>query len=202
MKLTIKILGIALLAVLAVAAVGGGIAFAQTQTPTTGFGPGWMMGGFTQTDDSRGWMNSMHQWMNASGGMHTFVWNALTEKLGLTSDELAAEVSNGKTIAQVAEEKGVSRADLIATLETAHKAALAQAVAAGYLTQEQADGILAQMAAHYEWMLDNAGAGYGIRGGRGAMLGRFGQPGSSGQFVPGGCHGSWNNGTSNPQTNP
>jgi hypothetical protein len=31
------------------------------------------------------------------------------------------------------------------------------------------------MAGRYEWMLDNAGAGYGIRGGRGAMMGAFGR---------------------------
>jgi hypothetical protein len=113
----------------------------------------------------------MHQWMNANGGMHTFVWNALAEKLGLTSDELTTEVNSGKTIAQIAEEKGVSRTDLVATLEAAHKDSLTQAVTDGYLTQEQADGILSQMAGRYEWMLDNAGAGYGMMGGRGGMMG-------------------------------
>jgi hypothetical protein len=212
----IKILGIALVAVLALVALGAGVAFAQTQTPNTGFGPGWMMGGngqttgygpgmmggYAQNGDSWEGMNSMHQWMGASGGMHTFVWNALSEKLGLTSEELYAEVNSGKTIAQIAEEQGVSRADLIATLETAHQESLAQAVTDGALTQEQADSILAQMAGRYEWMLDNMGRGTGMMGGRGGMMGRYGQPGSGGQFAPGGCHGNWAGGTTNQQPRP
>jgi hypothetical protein len=141
----------------------------------------------------------MHQWMTASGGMHTFVWEALAEKLGLTSDGLYAEVNSGKTIAQIAEEKGVSRADLVATLETAHKDSLAQAVSDDYLTQEQADSILIQMTGRYEWMLDNAGGGYGMmggNGGRGGMMGGFyGQQNGNGQFTPGACHGNWNGST-------
>jgi hypothetical protein len=62
---------------------------------------------------------------------------------------------------------------------------LAQAVADGALTQEQADAMLSQMVGNYEWMLDNMGtsAGYGMMGGY------SGQQGSNGQFGPGGCHG-------------
>ena len=225
MNKTIKIFGIVFVAVLALAALGAGIAFAQTPTPTSGFGPGWMMGGsgqtgygpgmmggrggmmngYAQNGDGWEWMNAMHEWMTTSGGMHTFVWNALSETLDLTSDELYAEVSSGKTIAQVAEEKGVSRTDLVAALETAHKDSLTQAVTDSYLTQEQADSILTQMAGRYEWMLDNAGAGYGMMGGyggRGGMMGGFyGQPNGSGQFTPGACHGNWN-GNTNAQPKP
>ena len=159
-----------------------------------------MMGGYAQGGDSWEWMNAMHQWMGASGGMHTFVREALADAFGLTSDELTAEVGGGKTLAQIAEEKGVSRTDLLAILETAHQDALAQAVADGYLTQEQADSILAQMAGRYELMIDNAG--YGMMAGRGGMMGHHGQSGSSGQFAPGGCHGNWNNSTDNQPTNP
>jgi hypothetical protein len=212
----IKILGIALIAVLVLAALGAGVAFARTQTPNTGFSPGWMMGGngqtgygsgmmggrggmmsgFTQNGDDWEWMNSMHQWMTASGGMHTFVWNALAEKLGLTNDELYAEVNSGKTIAQIAEEKGVSRADLVAALETAHQTSLAQAVTDGALTQEQADSILAQMAGRHEWMLDNMGSG-------GMMSGQYGAGGMmNGLTGAGGCHGNWNDGSTNQQPKP
>jgi len=83
-------------------------------------------------------------------------------------------LKSGKTLAALAEEKGLDRADLVAELESAHQAGLAQAVADGVLTQEQADAMLSQMAGRYEWMLDNlgAGAGYGMMGGRGGMMGR------------------------------
>jgi hypothetical protein len=205
----IKILGIALVAVLALAALGAGVGLAQTQTPNTGFSPGWMMGGNGQTGYSSGmmggrggmisgyaqngdgweWMNVMHQWMTTSGGMHTFVWDALAEKLGLSSEELYAEVNSSKTIAQIAEDKNLSRADLVAALETAHQTSLAQAVTDDYLTQDQADSILTQMVGHYEWMLDNMGRG-GMTGGQvGNMM--DGQYGAGGMMngQAGGCHG-------------
>lgn len=186
MNNTIKIFAIALVAVLALTALAAGVAFAQSPAPFTGFGPGWMMGGFAQGGDGWEWMNSMHQWMTTSGGMHTFIWNTLAEKLGLTSDELYAEVNNGKTIAQIAEEKGISRADLVSALETAHQESLAQAVSDGVLTQAQADTILAQMSGRYEWMLDNMGGG------------RI----SGAPYGPGGCHGNWSGSTTSQQPRP
>lgn len=205
-----KLFGIGLVAVLAVAALGAGIAFAQTLTHNNGNGLGWMMNGNTrngngyrmmgsnrqtgsgmmsgnaQNGSGWEWMDTMHEWMTTSGGMHTFVWNILAEKFGLTSIELYGQVNNGKTITQIAEEKGVSRADLIAALETAHQNSLAQAVTDGTLTQEQADSILAQMAGRYEWMLDNMG--------NGNMMG--------GQYGAGGCHGNWNGSPTNQQPKP
>lgn len=195
----IKIFGITLFAVLALAALGAGVAFAQSSTPNAGFG--WMMGGNGQTGYGSGMMggrggmmsgydsgsmSAMHEWMNASGGMHTYVWNALAEKLGLTSDELTAEVNSGKTIAQIAEENGVSSTDLVAALETAHQESLAQAMTDGTLTQEQADSMLAQMSGRYEWMLDNMGSG-------GMMNGRVGA---------GGCHGNLNGSPTDAQPKP
>ena len=212
MNKSIKILIVSmavLVGVAAVAAVGAGVAFAQDPTPTPEFGPGWMMGrnsedGGTrfgmmgrrgmmgryqqsgQDEDGWEWMQAMHGWMS-SGGMHTAVWQVLTEKLGMTSDELYAELQDGgKTLAEVAEEKGVSSTDLVTALETAHQQSLDQAVADGVLTQEQADSILANMAGRYEWMLDNMGAGSGAGYG----------PGS------GGCHGMWNDNADDSQPKP
>ena len=110
-----------------------------------------------------------------------------------------AEVNDGKTIAQIAEEKGISRTDLVAALETAHQTSLAQAVTDGALTQEQADSILTQMSGRYEWMLDNMGSGTGMMGGRGGMMGGYyGQQGADGGFTPGGCQGNWNSSTNRP----
>ena len=195
-----KLFAIALVAILAVVALSAGVAFAQTQPPTPqpGYGPGGMMGGRGgmmngQSGAGWGWMNSMHQWMTASGGMHTFVWNALAEALGMTSDELTAAVNSGKTIAQIAEEQNVSRSDLVAALEAAHVESLDQAVAAGTLTQEQADSILEQMDGRYEWMIDNMGSG-GMMGGRGGMM--------NGQYGAGGCHGNTTGGAANQQPKP
>ncbi len=89
----------------------------------------------------------------------------LAEQLGMTVDELQAELDAGKTIAELTEEKGV---DLDAVRVEAMKERLQQAVEDGTLTQEQAD-----------WMLQGLEQGFmpGMRGfnfgGRGGFPGRF-----------------------------
>ena len=190
----VKILVVAVVAVLAVGALGLGVAFAQNPTPNSPFTLGGMMAGAWSQQGGSNWMGAMHNWMTTSGGMHTLVWDSLAETLGLTTDQLNTELNSGKTLAALAEEKGLDRAALVAELESAHQAGLAQAVTDGVLTQEQADAMQSQMAGNYEWMIDNmgAGAGYGMMGGRGGMMGgSFGRQGSNGQFTPGGCHGNF-----------
>ena len=214
MSTKMKLLVVTLVSFFTLAAFGAGIAFAQTPTPppTTGFGPGWMMrqnngqtgsawgpgrmmGGNFQNGDYTA-MAAMHQWMSSTGGMHTQIWTALAGKLSMTSDELTAAVNGGQNLAQVGESKGVSRADLVAALEAAHKDSLAQAVKDGALTQAQADTMLSQMAGRYEWMLDNSG-----QFGRGMMnsAGGFGRGMMGGA---GGCGGRWNNANVTPQPKP
>ncbi len=222
MNQTTKILGIALIAILGLVVLGAGVAFAQTSNPTTGYGSGWMMGdysedgtgygvigrrggmmgGFAQDEAGWEWMESMHEWMTTEGGMHTFVWNALGEALGMTSDELTAAVNSDQTLAEIAEENGVSRSELITALQSAHEQALTQAVEDGYLTQDQADSIFTQMAGRYELMIDRAGVNYGLRGGFRGMMGGSYWPGADGQFVPGSCHGDWDDSTTDQQSQP
>jgi len=190
----VKILVVAVVAVLALGALGLGVAFAQNPTPNSPFTPGGMMGGYWNQQGGSFDMGAMHNWMTSTGGMHTLVWDALSDALGLTTDELYAELNSGKSLAELAEEKDLDRAALVAELESAHQAGLAQAVTDSILTQEQADAMFTQMGGRYEWMIDNmsASAGYGILGGRGGMMGGFyGRQGGNGQFAPGGCHGNF-----------
>jgi len=142
---------------------------------------GWqgMMGYATQNDGWE-WMDAMHEWMTSGGGMHRLVWNTVAEQPGLTSDELYAELNSGKTLVQVAGEKGVSRVDLVAMLEIAQQTSLARAVKDGVLTQAQADTMVAQMAGRYEWMLDNMARG-GMMNGQNGFGGMM-----NGQFCSGG----------------
>jgi len=187
----VKFLVVAVVAVLALGALGLGVAFAQNLTPNGPFTPGGMMGGAWNQQGSSSWMGAMHNWMTSTGGMHTLVWDSMAKALGITTDELYTELNNGKTLSELASEIGLDKAALVAELESAHQAGLAQAVTDGILTEEQADAMLSQMAGNYEWMIDNmgAGAGYGMMGGRGGMMGDYyGQQGSNGQFTPGGCH--------------
>ncbi|MBI3764314.1 MAG: hypothetical protein HY260_20930 [Chloroflexi bacterium] len=197
---TWKIVAISAVVVLALAALGAGFAFAQAPTPPAP-GNGWggmmggnggsaMMGGFSnqngtpapgygvmggwgQNGGNYQWMNNMHQWMFTTGGMHTLVWGGLADALKLTQDELNAQLASGKTLAQIAEAKGVTQEQLAAALETSVKAGLDKAVADGVLTREQADGMLNQMGGNWGWMIGHMGAG----GGAG--------------FGPGGCHGTF-----------
>jgi hypothetical protein len=195
----VKIAGITTIVVLALAVLGVTLAFAQKPVPTD---PPWwnmmrnrmsgsvgMMGG--SAINNGGWqsmqemhnrmtqnggMSAMHEWMHQSGGIHDTVWKALADQLGLTPDELTAQLNSGKTLAQIAQEKGIKTTDLAAVMETTMKTGLAQAVKDGQLTQEQADRMLKHMDGQFEWMITNMGGRMGT--GSGGMMG----PGS------GGCH--------------
>jgi hypothetical protein len=219
MNKTVKFIGITLAVLIALAAFGTGIAFAQTPNPNPnpnngygGYGSGMMggrggmmgggaygrgmMGGSAANGFSWDTMNAKHQWMASSGGMHALVLNAVAQKLGMSSDELTKALNSGKTITQLAADKGISRADLVTTLETAHKDSLSQAVSKGILTQAQADAMLKQMAGRYEWMLDNMGT-------NGMMGGQYGAGGMmSGRYGNGGCFGNGNNSSSTTQPKP
>lgn len=189
---SLKFTGIFVIVVVALGVLGIGLVFAQqpTQSPWGSFGPGgmmgngWngngmmsgtmMMGGYSKYGMDTDLMNGMHQWRTGTGGMHTLVWDRLAEALGLSTEELNAELSSSKTLAQIAEEKGISQDELSVTMETAVQFGLDEAVTEGVLTQEQANAMLAQMSGNYTWMLTQMGthivdgSGYG----------------------PGGCHGS------------
>ncbi len=88
---------------------------------------------------------------------------AAAEALEMTADELSTQLRGGKTMADLAEEKGVALADVQAAVEAAQKAAskdaIEQAVTDGTLSREKAD-----------WMLEGIDKGYlpgfGFGGGR------------------------------------
>jgi len=136
MKKLFKISLVGLLVVGAVAVLMTGIALAQEETPTTpentlpapgmrGFGRGLGLGG--------------------EAGLE-----AAAEALGMTTEELSAELWAGKTLAEIAEEKGVDVVELYTTVQSAVQAArvsamqdaINQAVEAGTITQENADWLL------------------------------------------------------------
>jgi hypothetical protein len=120
---------------------------------------------------SSDWMTQVHQ----------AVWTAVASELGMTYDELVAEVQGGKTLWQIAEEKGVSIERLRRVMLEARQAALADLVKQGVITQEQADWMLS----HSRGML---GGGFGPCGGnpgfmRGpGMMGGQGAPGGRGMM--------------------
>ena len=79
---------------------------------------------------------------------------AVADLLGMTPQELRTEFQAGKSLAQIAEAKGVSRDTLKAKILETQRARLDAAVAAGRMTAEQAQQAAARMSANLDRMLD------------------------------------------------
>jgi hypothetical protein len=138
------IVGICVIAALAFGATR--IALAQDETPPT-------------TTDSEETADFRHGMLGGRGFHGSQAGSeAVAEALGMTTDELEAALQDGKTLADLAEEKGVEIQALRDATEAAEKTArieqIEQAVTDGDLTREQAD-----------WMIEGIQNGYGMRSG-------------------------------------
>ena len=150
MSRRVKVLGIVALAALLVAAFGATTALAWgprggVSAPAAGpamgpmgwggrgfgFGPGWGFGG-------------------------TSLIGVVAEKLDMSVADLVAELQAGKTIAQVAEAKGVALDALVEAVVAPQAEALKQAVEDGRVTQEWADLMLKQVRERVEYQMTHA----------------------------------------------
>lgn len=86
---------------------------------------------------------------------------AVAKALGLTDQQLMTELQGGKTVAQLAQARGVSVAALHTAAVNALKAGLAADVKAGRLTQAQADELLGRAQADPNFGLNFGGRGHG-----------------------------------------
>ncbi|GAB4489471.1 MAG: hypothetical protein Fur0016_06630 [Anaerolineales bacterium] len=162
------------IAVLALAAVifGAGFVFAQFQPVSAQALPSYF--GTSMMGHGGG---MIHGGRGGYGPMHDYVEQALAEKLGLTEAQVEEQLAAGKTMYQIALDAGTAEADVPALLEAVHKTAFDKAVAAGVLTQAQADAMFQQMqAAGFGANCLNGGLrpldGTGFqRGHRGGMMG-------------------------------
>lgn len=114
-----KIIVTSLLVVAALAVFSTGAAFAQdNQPPTQPRGP--MQGG-------------------GEGPLHVYMIQALAEALGLDAAKLETRLEGGETAYQIALAQGIAAEEIPALLSAARAKALDAAVAAGVISQEQAD---------------------------------------------------------------
>ena len=98
----------------------------------------------------------------------------LAEALGLTVEELHEALSDGQTVAEVAQAQGIALQDVADALVAAQSEHLQQAVDDGRITQEQADERIAQMEEHILEMLESGeGMGPGSHGRPGGKRGGF-----------------------------
>jgi hypothetical protein len=124
---------ILVIAIVAMVSVGAFAAFAQDDDSdndafpwmmhrdTGAWGPGSVMGSFGMFDED----NAMHA--------------AVAELLGIDEETLYTEMHSGKTLEELAEEYGVDYQTIEDAMNALHDAQLAEMVAAGDMTQEQAD---------------------------------------------------------------
>jgi hypothetical protein len=164
-KMLIVVAGL-LVALVVVGVVGATGVFAQGPTttptaPTTGTGRGHGGHGF---------------------GLGQAELEAAAKALGMTTDELSTALQGGKTLEQIATEKGVDFAKVQEAVQAAHivemRDRIAQAVTDGTITQANAD-----------WLNEGLDKGY------------IGVPGAFG-FGFGGHHGGFGGPGVKPGTNP
>jgi len=124
---------------------------------------------------------------------------AAAKALNVTEDELRTALQGGKTLAQVAQEKGVDVQVVINALVDEARTHFADEVKNGELTQEQADQRLAKVTERITDMVNNGRPKGGPGGERG---GRRGGPGAEQQGGPrGGQQDGQQSGPNAPQGN-
>ncbi len=124
----------------------------------------------------------------------------IAQALGVTEDELRTAFQDGKSVADVATEKGVSLDTVVKAVIADETTRLAQAVTDGKLTQEQADQRLADLSANLPDRLSQVPPARGE--GMGNGMGGHGRHGGRGGFDQGGTqNGSQNESQQTPDTN-
>jgi hypothetical protein len=119
-----------------------------------------------------------------TGTLHEYMEKALAEKLGIPLATVEAQFDAGKTLAQIALDNGIARADLPAFMLDVRTKAITAALADGVITQAQADRMLqAKGRGMGHGMLQGgfgSGScdGTGIRLGTGMLRGGFGMHGN------------------------
>jgi hypothetical protein len=96
---------------------------------------------------------------------------AIAGYLGLTKDELRAQLESGKTLAQIASAQGKSVSGLEDVMYTDAKTHLDQAVANGKLTSEQEQTMLAELKSHLDDIVNSTGPRMAVKGVGGGPFG-------------------------------
>ena len=164
MKKTIWITALVLIGVLAFGIAG--LAYAHNQTPPTSenpYGPGMMNGGF-----GHGRMGGfgMMGWTGEYGPMHESMVAALADAIELSAEEIEARHDAGETLWQIAESQGLTADEVQDIMQSAHDLALEDAVADGWLTEEQAEWMQDHMQGMWDGDFENGTYGGHCGGGR------------------------------------
>ncbi len=132
-------------------------------TPGSGPGPRGGMGPGMGAGMGPGMRGGAADWMGMPDEVETL--------LGMTEEQIHAERLAGKSLAQIAAAKGISKDTLVATILNAKKADIERLVSEGRLTRQQADFMLARMQQQVTVMVDQTTTGPRMGGWGGGMGG-------------------------------
>lgn len=79
--------------------------------------------------------------------------------LGMTNQDLYNQMAAGKSMAQIAAEKGITEQQLMDSIMASRRAAYDQAVQAGYMTRMNADTMLENINSNLKMMVNDQGYG-------------------------------------------
>ena len=103
----------------------------------------------TRLGGDKGWFaGRMHDKKEKFGEDRGRNAGELAKAIGMTEEELKSELDSGKKLSDILAEKGLDANQLHQKMLEIKKEALAQAVAAGKLTQDQADKMIQRMEQH------------------------------------------------------
>lgn len=123
-------------------------------------------------------------------------YQVVADLLGMTPQEIQAELQQGKSLVEIAAAKGVTEDQLVAAIFEPMKTFMQGQVTAGNWTQAQMDAHLSQAEQHIRLLVNASGNGYGGYG-CGIMGGLNGTSGNRAGFFRGGMMGGWGNNTVN-----
>lgn len=173
-------------------------------TLALGFAAGNLVTAGAVTDNTAGTTNvvaayglQLGQSIREAGGRLADVVASLT---GLSVEDVQEKRAAGESFEAIAEAEGVSTDDVVASALDVRKSILDEKVAAGDITQEQADAALARMSDRIEDRITSTAPGCnGAGGGMGGMGGGRGGQGGRGMGA-GACGGACTNTTTSSTT--
>ncbi len=113
------------------------------------------------TTDSNSYVGKCGQTIQKGYGM---ISDVIADLLGVSHEEIQTERESGKSIAEIAQEKDVNKQMLVDSIIEAKQQRFQEAVASGYLTQEQADERMERKKEKIERKVKNGGGSFGHKG--------------------------------------
>lgn len=129
------------------------------------------------------WWDGMEEYCHGDGGMmgdgghgmggyfgHDALYDeVVSDLLGLSAEEIQAQRLEGKSLVEIAAAVGVSEDALVTAILAARTATIQELVAAGTITQEQADFMIQNMEQQITLAVNRTGTGHGYDSG--SMMG-------------------------------